>query len=192
MRFTGSRRPWVAGTVNAMGPRSSPYPPPVQLSGLESAFGRHSGEMTCGYGFAAAPLAARRVPGPASRLVSAHTAVAPFWRLSDRSRADRLCRAGASRRQSLADRQQFPATLCVRFRAAHFELLERIEHDLRRDQPGTLLVVGRNDAPRRILGARGATALLVGDQKPGGERLRQRGQPCAVPNAWSQNALVTP
>jgi|SRR5665213_15538 len=61
----------------------------------------------------------------------------------------------------LADRQQFPAAFCARLGVTHPELLERVEHDCRYDQSGVLLVVGRNDIPRRIRAARRTQALLV-------------------------------
>jgi hypothetical protein len=44
---------------------------------------------------------------------------------------------------------------------ARFERLERAKDDLRDDQVGVLLVIGGNDIPRRLVGARCTKAILI-------------------------------
>src|SRR5664279_3860697 len=50
----------------------------------------------------------------------------------------------------------------ARFRIAHLEALEGIEQDSGDNEPGIVLVVGRNDVPRGELGAGRAQAFIVG------------------------------
>src|SRR6266404_4019624 len=46
------------------------------------------------------------------------------------------------------------------FRVRHFQRVERIENDLRNDQPGVLLVIGGDDIPGRFASACRTEALL--------------------------------
>src|SRR5665647_1751363 len=64
-------------------------------------------------------------------------------------------------RQQLADRLQFMPALCARLGVSHFESFERIEHNLRHNQPNVFLVVGRNDIPGCIPGACRTEAFLI-------------------------------
>jgi len=62
---------------------------------------------------------------------------------------------------------KFPPALCVRFRVAHFQSFEGIKDNLRYNEPGIFLVIGRNDVPRRVACAGCTKALLVGFRKNG-------------------------
>ncbi len=61
----------------------------------------------------------------------------------------------------MADRQQFLPALFADHRIADVEGLERLENNLRNNQPGVLLVVGRHHMPRRTLCTRRAQARLI-------------------------------
>ena len=60
-----------------------------------------------------------------------------------------------------ADGLQFLAPRLVRFRIIHPELFQRIEDDLRNDQPGVLFVIGGDDIPGCGCGARCTQACLI-------------------------------
>src|SRR5271170_1723300 len=60
------------------------------------------------------------------------------------------------------ERLQLALALRARLGILHVEPLERVEQDLRDDQPGVFLVVGGNDVPRSRVGARRGQAFLVG------------------------------
>ncbi len=60
-----------------------------------------------------------------------------------------------------ADGLQFLEALIIDCRITHPEFLHGIEDDLRNDQPGVLLVVGRNDIPGRISGAGRVQTRLI-------------------------------
>ena len=52
-----------------------------------------------------------------------------------------------SLRELLADRLQFAAALCARFRVGHFEFFERIEDNSGHYQPSIVLIIGGDDIP---------------------------------------------
>src|SRR5580658_3552617 len=70
----------------------------------------------------------------------------------------------SSAHEPLADRLQFPSVLPARPGILHFQPCDRIQSDLRDDQPRILLIVCGHDIPRGVPGARRAQALLVGFQ----------------------------
>src|ERR1019366_9698876 len=54
-------------------------------------------------------------------------------------------------RQQFADGLQFLPARLAGFGITHFELLQRIEHNVRDDEPRVFLVVGGHDKPRRAV-----------------------------------------
>ena len=66
-----------------------------------------------------------------------------------------------SLREPLAHHLQFLPALCVCFGVSHFESVERIKDNLGYDQPSVLFVVGGNDIPGCVPGARRTEAFLV-------------------------------
>src|ERR1019366_1663546 len=64
-------------------------------------------------------------------------------------------------RELLPDFKQFLATLVARFRIGHFKTFKRIENNTRNDQPSVLFVIGGNDIPVRVPGARCAEAFFI-------------------------------
>ena len=65
-------------------------------------------------------------------------------------------------RKQFADRFQFPPTFRGCFGVRHLKLTERIDDNVRDNQPSILLIVGGNDIPGCMLGARRAQASLKG------------------------------
>ncbi len=63
--------------------------------------------------------------------------------------------------ERFADRLQFLAARLAGFRITHLQRFQRVEHDLRKDEPGIFLVVGGNDMPRRMAGVRRAQAVFI-------------------------------
>ena len=61
-----------------------------------------------------------------------------------------------------ADGLQFLAVRLAGFGITHLQRLQRVEDDLRNDEPGVFLVVGGNDIPRRMSGAGRAEAGFIG------------------------------
>src|SRR5258708_4032530 len=63
--------------------------------------------------------------------------------------------------QHRADPLRFLPPLRVSFWVSRLQVLERIDDDLRHDQPRIALVIGRNDVPGCVFGAGGAQAVLI-------------------------------
>src|SRR5665647_3197855 len=66
-----------------------------------------------------------------------------------------------SLRELLTNRLQFLPALRVRLGVSHLESFERIEYNLRYNQPSVFLVVGGNDIPGRVPGACRTEAFLI-------------------------------
>jgi hypothetical protein len=56
--------------------------------------------------------------------------------------------------EMFADGFQFPQAFRGGFGICHFKFIERVKDNLRNDDPGILLVIGANDVPGRVMGAR--------------------------------------
>src|ERR1035437_5383387 len=56
---------------------------------------------------------------------------------------------------------QSQASECARFWISHFKSFERIEYNLRYNQPSVFLVIGGNDIPGRVPGACRTEAFLI-------------------------------
>jgi hypothetical protein len=65
-------------------------------------------------------------------------------------------------REQFADGLQFLPMRLARPGIAHFEALQRIDDNLRNDEPGVIFVIGRHDIPGRGARAGCAQARLVG------------------------------
>ena len=63
--------------------------------------------------------------------------------------------------EQLTKRFQFSPAFCRGRRVGRLKLPKPVQDNLRNDQPGVLLVVGRHDVPRRVAGAGCAQALLI-------------------------------
>src|ERR1035437_7282215 len=63
--------------------------------------------------------------------------------------------------EPLADRLQFTPAHCARFWISHFKSFERIEYNLRYNQPSVFLVIGGNDIPGRVPGACRTEVFLI-------------------------------
>ena len=69
--------------------------------------------------------------------------------------------AGPFGQELLLDLQHLLVGLRVHLRILRIDVHERVKDDPRRRQSREPLVVGGNDVPRRVLGARGAQHVLV-------------------------------
>jgi hypothetical protein len=76
-------------------------------------------------------------------------------------RSDPTVEFKVSLREPPAHHLQFLPALCVRFGVSHLERFERIKDNLGYNQPSVLFVVGRNNIPRCVPGARRTEAFLI-------------------------------
>src|SRR5580704_6427119 len=70
--------------------------------------------------------------------------------------------SGIAVRQQFANRSQFPPPFGRRLGIFQLEAAEGVQHNLRNNQAGILLVVGGNNVPRRVVCVSRAQASLVG------------------------------
>src|SRR5277367_5305752 len=70
--------------------------------------------------------------------------------------------SGIAARQQFANRFQFPPPFGRRLGICQLEAAESVQHNLRNNQPGVLLVVGGNNVPGRVVSVGRAQASLIG------------------------------